>query len=432
MENESEALYDLDSDQNLVIDDGTDKEIYDYNETNDPDFVPEYEQAEINPEKKIEEIKTSLKKKSLSPKERGQKLAELNKIQRFWGIDKKNPKSMSKKSGVIFSVKRVLKNMKKMFSEKIISQQAGVFLASVLEYMCSEVLDLSGEVAREFKKKRITPHFIQLSINDDEELNKLLKDTIIAQGGVTPYIHPELLVTKSTRYKKKQESKTLGEADQEAIASKYKKNNMVEHASQTESLEEIRATKQNYGISQININQSNAMLSPDITLVEEVPMSSKKKRRLSKSNIQTKIIQQSEITSAQVAPKIMYACLELSEINSSIDNITGINMEQTSTPTSQTESLVNRRHSLERILETENGGNNSDKNVTSNIESYLNVQADEVLNSKKNYPPAVCDVTLQNILKPLENHILVTDRKIIPNVLFKKSKFSKKKIKKFE
>lgn len=432
MENEPEAIYNLDIDRNLVIDDGNDEEIYDYNETADPDFVPEIELEEMNAEKQIEIIKTSLKNKSLSPTERGKKLAEFNKLKRSRGIDKKKPKSMSKKSGVIFPVKRVLENLKKMFPEKIISQQAGVYLASVLEYMSSEVLDLSGDVAREYKKKRITPHFIQLSINDDEELNKLLKDTIIAQGGVTPHIHPELLITKS-RYHKKQQSETREEPDQELI--KYKKKNMVENASQTEPLEEIRASEQIFRISRAGITQSSAMLSPDVTIVEEVPMTSGKKRKLSNYNLNT--IQQSEITSAQVIPAQLDTCLELSEINNTIENITSIDLEQASTPTpreqvSRKEPLVYREQSLEMILETENCGNNSDKNASLNIESYLNVQAscenfgDKILNNRTKFQ-TFNDVTLQNILKPLENHILITDRKIVPNVLFGKSKFSKKR-----
>ena len=42
----------------------------------------------------------------------------------------------------------------------------------------------------------IVPRHLQLAIRNDEELNKLLGDVVISQGGVVPHIAPELLPSK--------------------------------------------------------------------------------------------------------------------------------------------------------------------------------------------------------------------------------------------
>ena len=74
---------------------------------------------------------------------------------------------------------------------------APVYLAAVLEYLAAEVLELSGNAARDNKKTRINPRHIQLAVRNDEELSKLLAGVTIAEGGVLPNIHAVLLPKKS-------------------------------------------------------------------------------------------------------------------------------------------------------------------------------------------------------------------------------------------
>jgi histone H2A len=78
------------------------------------------------------------------------------------------------------------------YSERV-GAGAPVYLAAVLEYLAAEVLELAGNAAKDNKKTRIVPRHIQLAVRNDEELNKLLANTTIANGGVLPNIPNALL-----------------------------------------------------------------------------------------------------------------------------------------------------------------------------------------------------------------------------------------------
>ncbi|KAG8977986.1 Hsp70 ATPase ssc1, partial [Tulasnella sp. 427] len=80
-----------------------------------------------------------------------------------------------------------------------IGSGAPVYLAAVLEYLAAEILELAGNAARDNKKARIVPRHLQLAIKNDEELNKLLGHVIISQGGVVPFIQPQLLPSKTAK-----------------------------------------------------------------------------------------------------------------------------------------------------------------------------------------------------------------------------------------
>eukprot|EP00746_Dinoflagellata_sp_MGD_P092220 gnl/MRDRNA2_/MRDRNA2_36498_c0_seq1.p1 gnl/MRDRNA2_/MRDRNA2_36498_c0~~gnl/MRDRNA2_/MRDRNA2_36498_c0_seq1.p1 ORF type:complete len:204 (-),score=36.12 gnl/MRDRNA2_/MRDRNA2_36498_c0_seq1:175-786(-) len=103
-------------------------------------------------------------------------------------------KSKSARAGLVFPVGRITRELrKKIGMGQRVGAAAPVMLAGVLEYLCAEVLELSGNAAERSKKIRITPRHIQLAVNADEDLQRLFGKATIAGGGVTPNIQSALL-----------------------------------------------------------------------------------------------------------------------------------------------------------------------------------------------------------------------------------------------
>lgn len=83
--------------------------------------------------------------------------------------------------------------MKKRHLCDRVSAGAPIFLAAVLEYLTTEVMELAGNAARDNMKTRIHPRHVLLAVRNDEELNKLLCGVAIPEAGVIPQIHAILL-----------------------------------------------------------------------------------------------------------------------------------------------------------------------------------------------------------------------------------------------
>jgi len=121
---------------------------------------------------------------------------------------KRKKKRHDKQCGLIFPIIRIRKNLKHSVGVPvrkgalryrnagvIIKKESAVFCAAVLEYMCAEVLEISGNAAIAAKRKRIKPRDIMLAIRDDEEINKLVsKNTVFCQSGVVPKEIPKVLL----------------------------------------------------------------------------------------------------------------------------------------------------------------------------------------------------------------------------------------------
>ena len=116
--------------------------------------------------------------------------------------------SISKRLGMIFPVGRLGGMLRRGRYAKQIAAGAPVYLAAVMEYLTAEMLELAGKVATQHKKKRITPRALTLAIRHDEELNQLLRDATITQGGVVPNVH-DILKKKKGKGKKSSASQAI-------------------------------------------------------------------------------------------------------------------------------------------------------------------------------------------------------------------------------
>ena len=121
------------------------------------------------------------------------------------GSAAKASQSRSAKGGLTFPVGRVQRLLRRGNYAQRIGSGAPVYLTAVLEYLAAEILELAGNAARDNKKTRIIPRHLQLAIRNDDELNKLLGNVTIAQGGVLPNIHQNLLPKKSAKPSASQE-----------------------------------------------------------------------------------------------------------------------------------------------------------------------------------------------------------------------------------
>ena len=113
------------------------------------------------------------------------------------GVKKTN--SISKKVGLIFPVGRVRSMLKKGRYTKRVGAAAPVYLTAVLEYLTAELLEISGKVAAQHKKKRITPRAITLAVRHDDELSQLLGNVTFTQGGVAPNLNDALRKKSSSK-----------------------------------------------------------------------------------------------------------------------------------------------------------------------------------------------------------------------------------------
>jgi len=109
---------------------------------------------------------------------------------------KKAGKGSSAKAGLTFPVSRISKFLRKGRYAPRLGVGASVFTTAVIEYLVAELLELSGNCAREHKKSRIIPRHIKLAIKNDEELNKLIGKVTISTGGVAPNVNEFLLMKK--------------------------------------------------------------------------------------------------------------------------------------------------------------------------------------------------------------------------------------------
>jgi histone H2A len=155
----------------------------------------------IIPAAKVDKKKAPAKAKASKSKKTAQNVDKVQFEKRGGdGVKKRN--SLSQRAGTVFPVARVRKNLKNFVSRKLrVQVGAACYLTAVLEYLAAEIMELSVNVARDKKKRRIIPRHMLLAIKMDDELDQLLQHVTIAQGGVLKTVHPALL-PKNSRSKK--------------------------------------------------------------------------------------------------------------------------------------------------------------------------------------------------------------------------------------
>uniref|UniRef100_A0A453M401 Histone H2A n=1 Tax=Aegilops tauschii subsp. strangulata TaxID=200361 RepID=A0A453M401_AEGTS len=124
-----------------------------------------------------------------------------------WRRPQEEGVARSVKAGLQFPVGRIGRFLKKGRYAQRVGMGAPVYLASVLEYLAAELLELAGNAAKDNKKARIIPRHLLLAIRNDQELGKLLAGITIAHGGVLPNINPLLLPKKTAEKEPKSPKK---------------------------------------------------------------------------------------------------------------------------------------------------------------------------------------------------------------------------------
>merc|ERR1712166_1090446 len=106
--------------------------------------------------------------------------------------------TQSSRANVTFPVGRIARRMR--LSDRI-GQGASVYMAGVLDYITSEMLEGAGVIAEQKKGASvkhgiIRPKHIQLSVRSDPEFEKFMSNAQISEGGSIANIHEFLFPAK--------------------------------------------------------------------------------------------------------------------------------------------------------------------------------------------------------------------------------------------
>ena len=100
------------------------------------------------------------------------------------------------RAGLLLAPARVLRLMRRDRLTARMGRSSSVVMAAMMEYITSEIIEISGEQAKKAGRHRIKPRDIQLAISGDDELSKLCRNITISEGGRPPHINPALLPKK--------------------------------------------------------------------------------------------------------------------------------------------------------------------------------------------------------------------------------------------
>jgi histone H2A len=106
--------------------------------------------------------------------------------------------SLRVKAGLQFHPEHVALIANRLTGDCPMSDGAAVYLCAVVEYMIAEVLEMSGNVAKDQHSSLIDGRCISLGIRSDEELDRFFQSNFIRGGGIKPFIHKPFLQTRDS------------------------------------------------------------------------------------------------------------------------------------------------------------------------------------------------------------------------------------------
>ncbi|XP_025296873.1 histone H2A-Bbd type 1-like [Canis lupus dingo] len=90
--------------------------------------------------------------------------------------------SRSRRAELQFPVSRVDRLLREGHYAHRLSSSTPVFLAGILEYLTSNILELAGQEARNSHKMRITPEHLQKALGNNQYLSQLFEENTYSQG----------------------------------------------------------------------------------------------------------------------------------------------------------------------------------------------------------------------------------------------------------
>ena len=141
--------------------------------------------------------------KKSSPESKKQVLTSKNKLKKNSVkqvvVKKVSKTSGQKKAGIIFPPGRIHRLLKHGLYAQRTSKDAAVFIAAVLEYITSEVVEVAGDLTMNDTKVTMTPKHINLGMRSDYELSKLASSMIVSHGGTLSNINEALFPKKKAK-----------------------------------------------------------------------------------------------------------------------------------------------------------------------------------------------------------------------------------------
>ena len=109
---------------------------------------------------------------------------------------RKAPQRGEHLAGLVWGVGRTASAIRRGRYADRFGKGAAIFMAGVLQYLTSEILEMAGDNALEKKKTLIQPKNIMHAIRNDEELHKLFAQVQVSDGGHKQHIEDFLFAHK--------------------------------------------------------------------------------------------------------------------------------------------------------------------------------------------------------------------------------------------